>query len=64
MDEIEDRYKKDITDLMFSWFFRLLLKLVFIIGLAPFCAIYTFIKNLVRFLKSGNQIKNAQNALA
>lgn len=64
MDEIEDRYKKDITDLMFGWFFRLLFKLVFIIGLAPFCAVFTFIKNLVRFLKSRSQIKNAQDALA
>ncbi len=64
MDEIEDRYTKDVTDLMFKWFFRLLFKLIFIIGLAPLCAVITFFKNLVRFLKSGSQIKNAQEALA
>lgn len=63
MDEIEDRYTKDITDLLFGWMIRLLVKLAFIIGLAPFCAVYTFIKNLVKFLKSKKQIMNAQNAL-
>lgn len=63
MDEIEDRYTKDVMDLMFGWLLRLLFKLVFIIGLAPLCAVITFIKNLVRFLKSGSQIKNAQEAL-
>lgn len=63
MDEIEDRYTNDVMELMFKWMFRLVFKLIFIVGLAPLCAIVTFIKNLVRYLKSGSQIKSAQETL-
>ncbi|MCD8183874.1 MAG: hypothetical protein LUE99_13200 [Bacteroides sp.] len=64
MDEIEDRYKRDMIDLMFGWLLRLLFKLVFIIALAPICAVFTFFNNLIKFVKSGKQIKEAEKTLA
>lgn len=64
MDEIDDRYKSDVTDLMFGWAIRLLFKLAFIIALAPVCAVFTFFSNLVKFIKSGKQIKEAEDTLA
>ena len=63
MDEIDDRYKTDVTDLMFGWVFRLLFKLVFIIALAPICAVFTFFSNLIKFVRSGKQIKEAEDTL-
>lgn len=63
MDEIHDRYERDMINLMFGWAVRLLIKLVFVIGLAPLCAIYTFISNLITFIKSKKKINEAQDAL-
>lgn len=63
MDEIQDRYEKDMINLMFGWVMRLLLKLAFIIGLAPICAVYTCVSNLIKFLMSQTKIKEAKKAL-
>ena len=63
MDEIHDRYENDIINLLFGWVMRLLIKLVFIIGLAPICAVYTCLSNLIKFVKSKRQINEAKEAL-
>lgn len=63
MDEIQDRFETDIINLMFGWALRLLFKLVFIIGLAPICAIYTFLSNLIKFIRSNKKINEAKKAL-
>lgn len=64
MDDFNDSRKSDMIDLMFGWAFRLLFKLVFIIALAPICAVFTFFSNLIKFAKSGKQIKEAEDTLA
>lgn len=63
MDEIHDRYERDIINLMFGWVMRLLIKLVFMIGLAPICATYTCISNLIKFVRSKKKINEAKEAL-
>lgn len=64
IDDFNDSRKSDMIDLMFGWAFRLLFKLVFIIALAPICAVFTFFSNLIKFAKSGKQIKEAEDTLA
>lgn len=63
MDEIEDRYKKDIMDLLFGWMFRLLFKIALIILLAPICAAISCISNLIKFMGSKKKIQEAQTTL-
>lgn len=62
-DEIHDRLKGDMMDLMFGWVIRLLVKLAFIVLLAPICAVFTCISNLVSFIKGSKKIKDAQETL-
>ena len=62
-DEIHDRFERDIVNLLFVWMIRFLIKMAFIIALAPICALYTFISNLITFLKSGKRIEEAQTSL-
>lgn len=64
IDDFNDSRKSDMMDLMFGWAFRLLFKLAFIIALAPICAVFTFFNNLIKFAKSGKQIKEAEDTLA
>lgn len=63
MDDIHDRYEKDLINLMFGWAVRLLIKLAFIIFLAPICAFFTCISNLVTFLKAKKKIQEAEDTL-
>lgn len=63
MDEVHDRYEKDMINLMFGWMMRLLLKIVLMIVLAPIYAVFTCISNLIKFLKSRKKIEEAQTAL-
>ncbi len=63
MDEVHDRYEQDMMNLMFGWVIRLLIKLAFMIALAPLCAIYTCISNLIKFIKSKKKINEAKEAL-
>lgn len=63
MDEIEDRYKRDIMDLLFGWVLRLIFKIALIILLAPICAAISCISNLIKFIGSKKKISEAQNAL-
>ncbi|MGN0036763.1 MAG: TonB family protein [Bacteroidaceae bacterium] len=64
MDDIHDRYETDMMNLLFGWIMRLLLKLVFVIGLAPICAIYTCISNLIKFFSSKKSIRTYEGLLA
>ena len=64
MDEVHDRYERDIINLMFGWVMRLLIKLVFMIGLAPICATYTCISNLIKFFSSKKTIRTYEDLLA
>lgn len=64
MDEVHDRYERDLVNLMFGWAMRLLIKLFFMIVLAPICAIYTCISNLVKFFTSKKIIKEREEMLA
>ena len=64
MDEVHDRYERDIINLMFGWVMRLLIKLVFMIGLAPICATYTCISNLIKFFSSKTTIRTYADLLA
>lgn len=63
MDDIHDRYEKDMINLMFGWIIRLLIKIAFMVILAPICAVYTCISNLIKFIKSKKKIEEAQTAL-
>ena len=63
MDDIHDRYETDVINLMFGWAIRLIIRLAFIIGLAPICAAYTFISNLIKFIKSKGKIREAEEVL-
>lgn len=63
MDDIHDRYENDVINLMFGWATRLIIRLAFIIGLAPVCALYTFISNLFKFIKSKGKIREAEEML-
>lgn len=63
MDDIHDRYTGDMMDLMFGWVIRLLLKIVFVVGLAPICAVYTFVSNLIAYISYGKKIKEAKGTL-
>lgn len=64
IDEVHDRYERDIINLMFGWVMRLLIKLVFMIGLAPICATYTCISNLIKFFSSKKTIRTYEDLLA
>lgn len=63
MDEIQDRYEKDMMNLMFGWIMRLLIKLAIILALAPICALYTCISNLIKFITSKKKILKAQETV-
>lgn len=62
-DEINDRLSGDMMDLMFGWAIRLLIKLVFIILLAPICALFTCISNLISYISGKKKITEAQDTL-
>lgn len=64
VDDVHDRYESDMINLMFGWVMRLLIKLVFMIGLAPICAIYTCISNLIKCFTNQRTIKKYEELLA
>ena len=64
IDEVHDRYERDMINLMFGWMMRLLIKLVFMIGLAPICAIYTCISNLIKFFTNKKTVREYEDLLA
>ncbi len=64
IDEVHDRYERDMINLMFGWMMRLLIKLVFMIGLAPICATYTCISNLIKFFTNKKTVREYEDLLA
>lgn len=64
IDEVHDRYERDMINLMFGWMMRLLIKIVFMIGLAPICATYTCISNLIKFFTNKKTVREYEDLLA
>lgn len=63
IDEVNDRLEQDMLNLMLGWLIRLILKLALVVALAPIFAVISSISNLVKFLKSKNKIKEAEETL-
>lgn len=64
LDDIEDRFTNDITDLTTNWLLRLLLRVAAIIFLAPLFALGTFITNLFGIFRNNKRIRETQETLA
>lgn len=63
MDDIEDRYKSDVSDLLFGWIIRLVVSIALILLFAPICALYSCISSIIRFAKSNKNIATADQHL-
>ena len=63
-NDIQDALNGDAMDTASNWLIRGLIRLVFIVLLAPIMATISAIKNLFVFIKSMRELKDAENELA